>query len=184
MVYSWTWRTRFKLNGENVNKTCIPLSETTFLKGCEWLLHYIVKREGILCYTRLQWYLWLIQSIDKHFIIKYIPLWSKQQFKDPVFYSFELVFVRIDPDNQLISLILKVWSLKTDNITAKDKKKKLCQIIWEKNKQKLIIVTPLKQRIIIIIMRMKKLTMIVIIRMTEMITNFSESLWSRKREVD
>lgn len=80
------------------------------------------EREGILCYTRLQWYLWLIQSIDKHLIIKYIPLWSKQQFKDPVFNSFELVFVRIDADNQLISLILKVWSLKPDNVTAKDKK--------------------------------------------------------------
>lgn len=135
MVYSWTWRTSFKLNWVSINKSCIPLSETTFLKGREWLLHYIVKREGILCYTRFQWYLWLIQSIDKHFIIKYIPLWSKQQFKDPVFNSFELVFVRIDPDNQLISLILKVWSLKTDNVTAKDKKKETLLDYLGKNKQ-------------------------------------------------
>lgn len=68
-------------------------------------------------------YLGFVESVDEFFIVQDITLRLEQQLQDSILNGFELVLVCIDPHNQLISLLLKIWTLQTDNVTGGKKGK-------------------------------------------------------------
>ena len=62
-------------------------------------------------------YLGLVEGVDELFIVQNVALRLKEQLQDSVLNGLQLVLVRIDPDDQLVPLLLQVWSLKSHNIT-------------------------------------------------------------------
>ena len=59
-----------------------------------------------------------VEDIDELLVVQDVSLRLKQQLEDPVFDGLELVLVGVDAHDQLVPLLLKVWTLQPHDLTG------------------------------------------------------------------
>ena len=64
-------------------------------------------------------YLGLIECVDEILIVQDVALRLKEKLQDAIFNCLQLILVSIDPHNELVSLLLQVWTLQPNNITGR-----------------------------------------------------------------